>query len=316
MNTPYNINELVARHLAGETLTEEQRVEVKTWTEKNKAEYERLKALVEAARPTEGITFDEERAWKKIEHRLSRHLPARFIKAVFAIAACAIVAFGIFAYRQHQQAAWTVYQNKSAKVEETSLPDGSRITLYPGTTLAYRPDGEDGRTTTLEGKAFFKVKHQDGNPFTVTSGNARIEVVGTAFLVEAPRKAQTRVYVKNGLVKVSTEANEVLLHANEQARIEDNTFTTGRIENAAELFYKGPKTLVFNDTPIETVLSRLEEIYTIQIDIDEELKSNRITTKIKLGKPEDILQELCYLCRCNYKKTGQNHYTLSKQEDE
>lgn len=87
------------------------------------------------------------------------------------------------------------------------LPDGSRIDVNVGSRLAVRyfPGRRD--VVLDEGEAFFTVAGDPWRPFTVTVGDNRIRVVGTAFNVQAsPRRlvikvSEGQVTVRPGLVR-------------------------------------------------------------------------------------------------------------------
>ena len=73
----------------------------------------------------------------------------------------------------------------NAKVVNISLPDGSKVSLYAGSTLKY-PDrfSDEERLVILDGEGTFEVKPNPKNPFYVeTTDGTRVKAYGTKFSV-------------------------------------------------------------------------------------------------------------------------------------
>lgn len=115
-------------------------------------------------------------------------------------------------------AGWTVWQPGPQPREIASAPgerrvvdlaDGSQVTLNGGTRLILSADGPR-RATLVEGEALFSVRHDDANPFVVTSGKVRLVDAGTVFNVVRDG-ATMRVAVAEGAVIYQPGAGEVRL---------------------------------------------------------------------------------------------------------
>ena len=102
-----------------------------------------------------------------------------------------------------------------------TLPDGSAVTLAPGSEIAYRRGlGGDARRVTLEGQAFFDVT-SDGRPFVVETFNAEVEVLGTQFDVLAwpdAAAAETAVALVEGSVRLRSQGAFVVLEPGQTSR--------------------------------------------------------------------------------------------------
>ena len=71
MNCSDNINELLARHFAGEPLDGAQQAELDAYILANGKEYGRLKSIMEEPEPNgHGQKWDVAAAWKKVERRI------------------------------------------------------------------------------------------------------------------------------------------------------------------------------------------------------------------------------------------------------
>lgn len=82
------------------------------------------------------------------------------------------------------------------------LPDGSEVTLTKGSKIKYPKNFSTGeRTVELIGEAYFKVTSDPKDPFYVITGEAKVRVTGTSFLVSAYRnKEEVAVLVDTGKV--------------------------------------------------------------------------------------------------------------------
>lgn len=105
-----------------------------------------------------------------------------------------------------------------AEVAVVALPDGSEVTLAPGSELAFRRGLAGGtRRVSLEGQGHFDVA-SDGRPFVVETFNARVEVLGTVFDVSAwPGAPETAVALVEGSVRLRSAAGGAVTLAPGQA---------------------------------------------------------------------------------------------------
>ncbi|WP_114936647.1 FecR family protein [Mucilaginibacter endophyticus] len=99
--------------------------------------------------------------------------------------------------------AFQTYQTKNGQVQKIELEDGSVIWLNAATTLRV-PTPFKQRSIYLDrGEAFFEVKHDANNPFTVTTGNFVTSDIGTSFNIRAYHpETEYRVEVASGEITV------------------------------------------------------------------------------------------------------------------
>ena len=155
-------------------------------------------------------------------------------------------------------------------VSENQLPDGTQISLNQFASVKYRP-GIDKKQRRLElsGDAFFEVERDTARPFVITTQNIKIEVLGTAFYVDARvNLTQIQVIVQSGSVAVTAGSKKITLSANEIG-IYDKT-TGGLIKKQNEnVNYMAWKTglLVFEGTDLESVVFDLNRKFHSNISI-------------------------------------------------
>jgi len=85
------------------------------------------------------------------------------------------------------------------------LPDHTQVWLNADTHLQYPTNyNEKDRLVTLNGEAYFEVKHNAAKPFRVTAGEQTIEDIGTAFNVKAySDENAVKTTLLEGVVKIN-----------------------------------------------------------------------------------------------------------------
>lgn len=321
MKNRNDIDELLAKHFADEPLDKEQQQELEEWKIAHQEEFDHLSQLMHLiSKQAEQVHFDSSQAWNKIENRLSGHdtarLSSRRIWQIGSIAASLLLIIGLSIYWFSPSSSQPVpeYANAGNTEKLIVLPDSSEVTLSPASRLAYHTGPDGCRRVELEGKAFFSVR-KNGTRFLVNTPSLDVEVLGTSFLVQAVQgKDMTGVYVATGKVKVSASDSDFTLHACEKLEIADGEIRTGKIENPQNVFESYHHELQFEETPLAEVIRQICQQTGVRIDLDDNLKNNKITTRIDLLDIESILTEISLLChcRCDTLITGK-HYRLHEE---
>ena len=158
-------------------------------------------------------------------------------------------------------------------LSKIELSDGSIVTLNRDTKINY-PDkfGNDIREVSIEGEAFFEVKHDPVKPFVIHAGEATIQVLGTSFSVNAyPDNDMVEVIVETGKVQFSKkETNfksyEVILDPGEKGTyINTSRKLTKCINTDPNFLAWKTRKLIFNETSLEEVIKQLNKVYRVKI---------------------------------------------------
>lgn len=299
-------DELLIKFLLKETGEDENNL-VNQWLaegEENASYFAQLERLWQASgnlAPKEEV--DVEAAWLKFKAKADA-LPSQEAPTVkplkrnytwLRIAAVLVLAIG----------AWTVYSllqptyiqlSPSAQVLNTTLPDGSELTINKNTALSYARNFENNRNVKLEhGEAFFKVAHDKSKPFIINSGEVAIQVVGTSFNVKHLAKHQTEVVVESGIVRVSFGEEEVTLVKGERIFIGPETKALTKKVSQDQLYsYYRTGVFVANNTPLPVLVDILNEAYGSQILLDDGAKDLTFTAPLEYGSLEanlDIIKK-------------------------
>ena len=151
------------------------------------------------------------------------------------------------------------------------LPDGTEILLGAGSILRHpRAFPGASREVTLEGEAYFTVKHEERRPFRVRAGDLVATDLGTEFLVRAyPEHGGARVVVRSGTVAVravraqdSTQPGRVV-RPGELGRLDAGGEPLVEQADTAAYFAWTTGTLVFDGTPLRDALPQLARWYDL-----------------------------------------------------
>lgn len=206
---------------------------------------------------------------------------------------------------------WTRYRNATRRAQRIALPDGSLVSLGPGSSLRYAT-GFAGprRAVYFSGDAFFKVSKNPDRPFLVFTSQVVTTVLGTSFRVQAVEGSpNATVTVREGRVAVQARAGAhlgatpnrpaaagVLLLPNQQA-VYVGTARHFRKELAAVPAVLAPQSFVFDARPVPEVLAALEKAYGVDIVYERDALANctvtlDLTNKSLAGKLDVLCEAL------------------------
>jgi transmembrane sensor len=328
--------EVLARYLEGESPAEE-KARVDQWMAAHPVDKELLEQINVHAQLEPAADVDVEAALRKVQGRFNQAPvsaaaertrlrlergggaasgpPRSVLIGVALAAAAAIIAFVTLkpgSSPKTPAAAAKVYATGTGKRDSIRLADGSRVVLGPESRLTVPGDyGTAARAVSLEGDAYFDVTHDAQKPFSVKTGTALVEDVGTTFTVESDPDETTTVSVMSGVVRLraATDAaagGTVLnagdrgvlqsngqVHAQKQTVVaDDSAWTTGK--------------LVFRDAQLSRVAGELRRWYGIRLGIaDSALKSRTVNTQFESAQPiDDVLKILSMTLGASFERQG------------
>jgi transmembrane sensor len=160
------------------------------------------------------------------------------------------------------------------------LADGTHIWLSPGSSITY-PEKFRGklRGVSIEGEAYFEVKHDPGHPFVIQSDAVKTVVLGTSFDIQAyAHTAAIEVTVINGKVGVSAaNANDAatMLTANQRTVYQRSTakLVKENYPDASKFLDRRKGIFDFSGTSLPGVIHELQTQYGISINLAPGLAS-------------------------------------------
>jgi transmembrane sensor len=323
--TEAEFQKLLQRYLAGRC-TPKERALVELW-------YDRLGEADLAALPPLNQVAVEDAIWQRLEQAKARTQPATRVlqhpasfwqSPTLQWAAALLFALGLGAVLPHaweragsaptsaavtDAHGWTRRANATQQEQAFQLPDGSQITLRPGSSLRYTAAfAGPKREVYLEGEAFFKVSKNPARPFLVFTKQVVTTVLGTSFVVKAyPGSKEASVAVREGKVAVQARQNAsldatpihpaaagVLLLPNQQV-----VYSVASRHLKKELVDKPevlvPQSFEFEERPVAEVLTALEKAYGVHIVYDK-AKLASCTVSITFYN-EPLFEKLGLLCK-------------------
>ena len=158
----------------------------------------------------------------------------------------------------------------------------------------------------MKGEAFFDVKHNETNPFTVEAGGLKIVDVGTSFNIQAIENAEMVIIsVVAGEVKITNLHNESLtLMAGEEGHYNMST----KVISKADLINPNiaayaTRVFIFENAELITVMKVLNEVYETKITSENDSLNNcRITVTFNNESIEEISEVIAETLGLKLKK--------------
>ena len=166
----------------------------------------------------------------------------------------------------------TVYVPERGEYQ-VELSDGTRIWVNSASEISF-PSYFAGnvREVTLAGEAYFEVARDSRRPFYVNIGNARVQVLGTAFNVSAYRDERTtEVALLNGKVRFDATDGKHVLSPGEIAALDKaQGITEVREGDVASIIAWKEGRFYFEDMRMEDLALKLSRWYGVDFAFDSE----------------------------------------------
>lgn len=303
-NTATYYETLIARYLSGEA-DADQIAELNAWIsseEENKQLFTSMReswALNEALNVENNTDLDEE--WSAFSSRtgisdeaVSRKLQPQSSRRFMRVAAILLILIvpSITYFLFFMNPGEDVLLAKDHIIEST-LPDGTQITLNTGSSLHY-PSKFKGkeRKVSLEGEAYFDVAHNKKKAFVINAKEMQIRVLGTSFYVNTRADDKTmEVVLMSGSVQINYKDKEMLLEPGDKAVVLTSFGEIVKQENNnPNLLAWKTRKLQFNDTPLGEIVDILKKVYQKDILVlNPDVLNCRITATFNGQSLEAVL---------------------------
>ncbi|MFB2117885.1 FecR domain-containing protein [Parapedobacter sp. 2B3] len=179
-----------------------------------------------------------------------------------------------------------------------TLSDGSIVWLNSASSLRYPARFTSAkRVVELEGEGYFDVSRNEEHPFVVKCDGQEIEVLGTAFNVNAyADEGGARTTLVEGKVRLTARGPNLasrILHPGQQASLQDADFTVVDV-NTDEFTAWTEGYFHFNDTDMHTVMKRFARWYDIEVTYEGAIENaaygGRIPMNMPLGSVLNVLK--------------------------
>lgn len=195
------------------------------------------------------------------------------------------------------------------------LTDGTKVWLNVNSQLECGEHFNTGNTreVSLKGEGYFEVFPNAKKPFIVHASDIAIKVLGTAFNLKSyagePTIETTVIHGKVGINKQGAEES-LILRPNQRAVFKKDTKAINveqvTVENITE--WKEDR-LVFEETPISEVLSKIEAYYNVKVRLKKGDKLDcTLTGEIGQEGIEEIFKLLEATYAIRYRISGRDIY--------
>jgi ferric-dicitrate binding protein FerR (iron transport regulator) len=187
------------------------------------------------------------------------------------------------------------------------LPDGTKILLNRRSSLRYPAQfAANQRDVTLNGEAFFDVVPDATRPFRIQARRSTVQVLGTSFTVRA-YDASVSVAVRTGKVRFASGRSAVLLTQNQQGVYVPSADSIRRsLQLNPNVFAYKTRQLVFEGTPLRDVVQTLNELYEVDVRLENaQLGNCRLTTRFDNAPLEAVLAVTAETLGLRVRREGQ-----------
>lgn len=337
--------DLLARHWSGQ-LSQHEMIVLRGWVAEDPAHGRRMRNVMHTMDAARDLRAEDQasEAWERVQrqirdleqsrssarplfrgmrsasHSLEKRRVWRRLPIATAAAAVVLVAgIGGFAYYRNGGAAArdVTREYATGRGERTAvdLPDGSRVTLGPQSTLrVVLSRARRERTLHLTGAAHVAVAHDSSWPFTVLAEGVSVRAVGTMFAVRAyPADSMVQVVVADGQVRLRAghegAAADTLLDAGDLGEVNGAGTLAVRLDIDVERYLSWMRGSVrYYLTPVSAVVRDLERWYDLAIAVDDPVMQNvRITMTFDPARsPDYAMQRLAELLNARYERSGRS----------
>lgn len=315
-----HFSELMSKYVSGNASAQEV-AELEAWVLENSEHKQQFQAFKKAWMLTgmqrEQAKVDVDAMWRQTSEQLFPQ--AKSAKVVdmkprinrrlwFGIAAAvvALIVAVIWIFPSKDDSPLIV--QTTDKIQSLTLSDGSQITLNQESSFRFEATEEGQRQVELTGDAYFEVARDEKRPFVIQAQEVEIEVLGTAFYVDA-REGQSdiQVVVASGSVAVRAGGEEQVLRANEKATFQkDNAQLLKQANEDINFRALKTDTLIFEDAPMEEVVYVLNRRYRAKIRIENtSFTQCKLTGTYRNMSLNDILEVLQVTFEIEAKKQGE-----------
>jgi len=200
---------------------------------------------------------------------------------------------------------------------EVILPDGSKVQLNSGSTLTYPGNFfHNNRNVTLSGEAFFEVRADETNPFTIKTNEFEVIVTGTYFNIcnYNDDNVVTTTLVEGVIdLRFNNQTKATRLKPGEKLSLnkKENKAVILHADLEMETAWKSGE-FIFKEIAFADLVKKLERWYNVKINYsDERFNSYKYTGRFKNQETIwQVLDALKLTSPINYERKGFREFNL------
>jgi transmembrane sensor len=166
------------------------------------------------------------------------------------------------------------------------LADGSKVWLNAASSLRFPTHfAGNERKVQLSGEGYFEIAHREAMPFIIEKGDARVQVLGTHFNVDAyDDEEEIKVTLLEGSVSVSQGNIEKRLVPGQQAQIKKGIQIVDQVNIDKVMAWKNGW-FEFDDTELSAIMRQVSRWYDVEIIFEEKSSDEKYGGRISKNLP-------------------------------
>ena len=297
------IDNLLARYFSGEA-TENELLELDHWlaeSEENEKYFLEMTSLYQKISPNSNSDFNADNAFFDFQKHIRADEKIVRLKVknrsyikywAAAIVLLFITISTLFILNKNDDTLFVIANNQ---VKEMVFTENISITLQQNSIVEYQKNNLN--EVKLQGEASFNINSNENQEFTVYTGKTIIKDIGTIFTVTAhPNEDFIKVQVHEGEVLFFTVDNVGIRVAKNETGMywkERNTFELIIPEKEIEIESETVRDIMFNAQSLKEVAATLQEIFHIEIIIENSaLENTLLTAHFNADDPLDLILDV------------------------
>ncbi len=197
----------------------------------------------------------------------------------------------------------------SSEPMNVSLPDGTEVWLNTGATLEYPEEfAADSRQVSLTGEAFFEVMHNPEKPFSVLADNTETRVLGTSFNLKEKAGDELELVLITGKVQFSKGQQQEILVPGEKVIVDEAGMVTKSLNEQRNFMAWKTRRLEFDSTAMRDVVSDVEKLYGISLEIEQDsFKNCPLTVTFQNDPLESVFDTFKILFEAEVEQTDKGY---------
>ncbi|WP_332801881.1 FecR family protein [Sphingomonas sp. RT2P30] len=192
----------------------------------------------------------------------------------------------------------STWQTGAGERRTIAFADGAEATLAPATRLAAQ-----GGQLTLDGTAFFSIRHDPSRPVTITANGVTVSDVGTRFEMAADSDT-VRVAVAEGEVAVAPQGRAAVpIVAGHRVLVAGSTVETGLAASGDVASWRGGR-LVYDRVPLALVAADIARYAGGRVTVDPRDADRRFSGAMAIGDRVTMARSLAVLMGLDAKVDG------------
>ena len=270
------IDDLIAKVLTDEATLKEQDT-LKTWlkdSSDNQQYFDELKHVWnDSSEAVSALDVNTDVAWAKVKKHIEapKPLTIKWLSplSILKAAAAILLIFTIFQVLNKKEQPQEKTYSAQTKVEQSTLTDGSVITLNKKSNLTTVFTNKE-RRVKLQGEAYFAVAHDRGKPFIIEVNTVEVKVVGTEFKIDNQSQPnKVIVVVEEGVVEVKGKNEIKRLTKGQKAAydIMSSSFEPNVKNDINEMAFKSGELIFENRTTLSEAVNKINDYYNSSVEI-------------------------------------------------